>query len=96
MDITSINVCGLISKLLYPDFIDFVKAHDIVCIKETKIDELDVPNIKIDGFQFWSKHRNACVRKSGGIGAFVKSELVERKLVTVFNDRRLCDNVLWF
>jgi hypothetical protein len=81
----SVNVCGLTSKLKFPDFIDFIQKNDIVCINESKLDEFDVPNINIDGYQFWSKHRQKCTRRSGGVGVFVKNELIEKNLISKLN-----------
>lgn len=40
-----INVCGLTSKLQFPDFIDFINKYDIVCKTETKRDKCDIIEI---------------------------------------------------
>ena len=47
--VVCINICGLLSKLRYPDFEQFCQSCDIVCLVETKLnslDSFDVPNIK--------------------------------------------------
>lgn len=60
------NVCGLQSKLLNPDFITFVKKYDILLFQETKTDiydKIDLP----DGYDFKAKHRKKFTKKSGGM-----------------------------
>ena len=57
-------------KLLFPDFIEFIKKYDIVCISETKLDDIDVINVQLDGYTFFAKNRISR-RKSGGVGIFV-------------------------
>ena len=44
-----INVCGLLSKLNFPDFI---AEYDLICICESKLDDADVHNVDLDGHQF--------------------------------------------
>ena len=42
-----INVCGLSSKIVIPDFIEFIEKYDIVAMAETKLfnyDNIDVKN----------------------------------------------------
>ncbi len=48
INIAFINVCGLTKKLQYPDFIDYINKYDIVCIAETKLDDIDIADIHID------------------------------------------------
>ena len=45
LKISSINVCGLCSKMKSPDFSEFVNNYDIVFLTETKLDDLDECNI---------------------------------------------------
>lgn len=69
-----INVCGLCSKLKFPDFINFVNAHNVVNLAKTKLDCFDKPTI--NGYTFiGKKNRKNCRSKSGGIGLFVKDSL---------------------
>ena len=69
----SLNVCGLKRRLNYPEFIDTVKEHDIACVSETKIDKYDT--ITLEGYTFLSQCRKQpYLRKSGGIGVFIKDE----------------------
>lgn len=44
-----INVCGLLSKLRYPDFEEFCQSYDIVCIVESKLSSLD--SFEINNFK---------------------------------------------
>ena len=36
--ILSLNVCGLVSKIKMPDFIEYISSYDILCFTETKFD----------------------------------------------------------
>lgn len=68
------NVCGLRNKLLLPDFHETVSKCDLFACTETHLDEFDV--ISLDKYVFFSKYRRQrTLRKSGGIGFFVKSAI---------------------
>ena len=71
----SLNVCGLKTRLQYPDFIDYFKHFDIVCSEETKIDDMDI--ISFPGFKLISQPRKEplYLRKSGGLAIFIKDNL---------------------
>jgi exonuclease III len=69
----SINVCGLKSKLLLPDFDDLIKCHDICIFLESKIDDLDILNLP-NGYKSFSKCRQKFCKKSGGITIVFKTE----------------------
>ena len=71
INIVSLNVCGLVSKLVSPEFITFINSYDIVCLQETKFDIYDV--IDVPGYHFECLNRKKCARKSGGIGIFLCS-----------------------
>jgi exonuclease III len=82
LNIMSLNVCGLMNKLLCPDFLDFIQKYDIVCMSETKLDDIDVINVKIDDYEFFAKNRKS-KRKSGGVGFFVRKHLIKKKLLSI-------------
>lgn len=70
----SLNVCGLKRKVLYPEFSKLVNDYDIFCVCETKLDRYD--SIDVPGYVFFSQCRKQkFIRKSGGIGIFVKQTL---------------------
>ena len=70
----SLNVCGLISKIKCPEFIDLVRNYDIVGIQESKTDDTDV--IEIPGYSIFLHNRARISRfKSGGITLIVKNEV---------------------
>ena len=75
LKISHINVCGLKSKLYSPEFETFICSYDIVGISETKLCDEDI--ISFPGYEFFSKNRQNFIRKSGGIGYFVKTELLQ-------------------
>ena len=72
LKLCSINVCGLKSKLLVPEFIDYISGFDIVCITETKLDKFD--NINIDNFTIITNNRDNAKHKSGGIAFLIKDK----------------------
>lgn len=70
----NINVCGLRSKLIDPEFTSFVSEYDIVLFVDTKTDDND--ELSLPGFQCHFKNRKSrsCFR-SGGIAIFIRDEL---------------------
>lgn len=76
LKILSLNCCGVKKKLNYSEFQELVKEQDIVCLQETKTDDLDV--IEIDGYEIKMKNRVKYGRvNSGGIILAYKQELSE-------------------
>ncbi|MES9881062.1 MAG: reverse transcriptase domain-containing protein [Sedimenticola sp.] len=70
----SLNVCGLKSKLLLPEFHDYIQDYDIIGFQETKTDLID--EITLPNFNLYFKHRRKISRrKSGGIAFAYKKEL---------------------
>ena len=67
-----LNVGGLTSKLKFPEFDEFLSLRDIVCITETKFDQMDT--VDKQDFICFKKNRLRCKRKSGGIAAFVRKD----------------------
>ena len=53
--ISHINVCGLRSKLLSPEFETFLCSYDIIGNSETKLSDEDVTCISFPGYEFCSK-----------------------------------------
>ena len=45
----ALNVCGIRSKLLYPELLELVSKHDIICISETKLAGTDT--VDVDGYK---------------------------------------------
>lgn len=87
----SINVCGLKSKQIYPEFISFIQQFDIIGLQETKLDNLDT--IELDGFRLFFKHRKEIAkRRSGGIVLCVR-ETLSPYITILESDSKL---VLWF
>ena len=70
----SLNVCGLKRRLYYPEFCELVNCYDLFCVCETKLDKYDI--IDLPGYTFISQSRKQkFIRKSGGLGVFVRNEL---------------------
>ena len=87
----SLNVCGLKRRLNYPEFYTLINKFDIFCVNETKLDNSDI--ISVQGYTFMSQPRKQrYLRKSGGIGAFVKNDLFQH--ISVIETES--DYILWF
>lgn len=69
-----LNVCGIKSKLLLPEFIQLITTHDICIFIETKTDKYDILNIP-DGFSYVAKNRKIFKHKSGGIVVVYRNNL---------------------
>lgn len=90
LKVGAINVCGLKTRMNYPEFTKLIQKYDIVCVSETKLDKYDI--IECKDYTFYSKPRTeAYKRKSGGIGFFVHSRLIDR-VVTLESD---CEYIFW-
>ena len=83
-------MCGLCAKLKFPDFEEFLKQYDIICLTEIKTDEYG--EVNIDGFRFISASRAVAKRKSGGVGLFVKNSIWP--FVKILDSSS--ENCLWF
>ena len=89
--VVCINVCGLLSKLRYPDFEEFCQSYDIVCLVESKLGFLD--SFEIQNFEILHLlNRKKAKSRSGGIAVLVKDTIFEH--VKILNSSS--ENVLWF
>ena len=80
LDVLSLNICGIKSKLFSADFVNFIIDYDVICFTETKCDDIDMINIKDrmenNGFDIVFKNRNKLSRfQSGGILMAIKRML---------------------
>ena len=86
-----INVCGLLSKLRYPDFEEFCQSYDIVCLVESKLGSLD--SFDIQNFRILHLiNRKQAKSRSGGIAVLVKDTIFEHVKIL----KSTSENVLWF
>ena len=74
--IISLNVCGLKSKLIIPDFSLLISKYDILCFQESKTDETDCKPDLIPGCTTYFNNRKG-IRPSGDIVISVKYELAD-------------------
>ena len=90
LSICSLNVCGIKRRFQYPEFQELVNKFDIFCVLETKLDNLN--SFSLSNYTFiHQSRRQKCLRRSGGIGVFIRNELVQRvKLIESSSDY-----VLW-
>lgn len=58
------------SRLLCPECENIITGFDIFGLAETKTFVEDI--IKLDGYEYFAKHRTIYKRISGGLGVFVK------------------------
>lgn len=68
------NVCGIKSKLVNPDFDILIKQYDILILVETKTDEFDELKLPND-YTYFAKHSKKFTKKSGGIVIIIKKKL---------------------
>lgn len=72
--ILSLNVCGLLTKLHCPEFLSLINDYHLICLQESKLDDLDT--ISIPGYRNFSENRTSVSRyRSGGITVLVKDEI---------------------
>lgn len=65
LNVALLNVCGLKTKLKVPDFGNFAQKFEIVCLTETKLDEVDT--VDLPGYVLFRKDRIKKKRASGGV-----------------------------
>ena len=46
LEVLSLNVCGLKTKFISQDFVNFMKCYDVLCFCETKADDVDMLSVK--------------------------------------------------
>ena len=85
----ALNVCGVLSKLRYPEFMNLITKFDIVTLTETNLDDIDT--VEVPGYVPFYKNRAKYRRKSGGILLLVREELV--KQVTILESKYLVSKV---
>lgn len=74
INITFLNVCGLKSKLLCPDFVKLIDNNDISIFVESKLDQFDFLELP-SNYSYISKVRKKCKKSSGGIVIMYKKSL---------------------
>ncbi|KAK7499247.1 hypothetical protein BaRGS_00009507 [Batillaria attramentaria] len=72
---------------MFPEFLELVKAYDIVCLSETKL--CDVDEIYLPGYVGFFRNRGKYRRRSGGI--FVKEHIAD--YISVFENRSMISSV---
>ncbi|MEW8547163.1 MAG: hypothetical protein AB2693_26935, partial [Candidatus Thiodiazotropha sp.] len=79
------------SKLNCPEFLSLVQQHDLICIQESRLDDLD--SVSIPGYKVFSENRTAISRfRSGGITLIVK-EVILPYINVIKSESKL---TLWF
>ena len=43
----------------FPDFIGFISEYDLICICESKLDDADVHNVDLEGYQLIPHNRKS-------------------------------------
>lgn len=80
IDILSLNVCGIKTKVCSVDFVNILKRYDVLCLSETKCDDVDTNNLKdiMEDIGYDIVVKNRCVLsryKSGGILIGIKKSV---------------------
>ena len=90
LQIGTLNMCGILTKVKYPDFTEMINDFHFLCVTETKVDKHDI--ITVPNYTFLSKPRSQkYLRKSGGIGVFVKQTIINN--VDILDSQ--CEYVMW-
>ena len=77
--------------MLHPELCELICKYYLFCIIETKIDSHDI--MTLPGYKFLAQSRKQkYVRKSGGIGLFVK-DFISTHISLVESDS---DYIMWF
>ncbi len=93
LNILSLNVCGLRTRQVYPEFKSLISAFDIISIQETKLDDLDISTVMLNDYNILFKNRKSISKyKSGGIAVAIKSKYY-KYIREIKTDSKL---VLWF
>ena len=94
-----LNVCGLKSKMLSPDFEEFIFRFDIVALTETKMSDLDNINDMFREFDIFYKNRRLAKRASGGVALLVKKNISNHVHIheptTNFENNISDDFIMW-
>ena len=76
LNLVSLNVCGLKSKTIIPEFRNYIDKFDIIGLQETKMDFVDERQY-FEGYMSYYKSRRKVSRvKSGGLALLVKKTLI--------------------
>ncbi|VDI00448.1 Hypothetical predicted protein [Mytilus galloprovincialis] len=96
LNILCLNCCGIKSRVNYPEFKDIIDNHEIVCLVETKTDDIDV--INLPGYEFKMKNRKKVTKtRSGGITVGYKEHL--KTMIEIIDTECkyvICEYVMWF
>ena len=91
MKILTLNVCGLSRRCKYPEFLEFIQTFDVLCLVETKTDDVD--QIDLPEFEIHMKNRFTYRKvRSGGIVLAFKNYLSQD--IDLINSES--QYVLWF
>ena len=61
LNLAVLNVCGLKTRSLYPEFQDLISEYDMFCVTETKLDSTDI--ISVNGYTFRSQSQKKTLHK---------------------------------
>ena len=79
----ALNVCGMLSKIKYPDFVSFISNYGIIAISESKLD--DTGSVDVPGYVAFYQKRGEFRWKLGGLLLSVKAEIAQH--VTIFDSK---------
>ncbi|MES9881290.1 MAG: reverse transcriptase family protein [Sedimenticola sp.] len=93
LNILSLNVCGLRTRQVYPEFKSLLAQFDIISMQETKLDDLDISTVMLNDYNILFKNRKTISKyKSGGLAVAIKSKYY-KYIREIKTDSKL---VLWF
>ena len=77
----SLNICGLKSKLIIPEFRSNLSKYSIICLSESKLDDIDNDFVSNElnklGFSVYFKNRQSVSNyRSGGLCVIIKNDIL--------------------
>ena len=61
LKLVTLNICGVFSKLNFPELYDFVNMFEVICLVETKLDPYD--SFQVEGYDTFTHSRKNTVRR---------------------------------
>jgi exonuclease III len=71
-----LNCCGVKLRLQYPEFCELIKKNDLVCLQETKTDDID--KIDLEGYSISDPFNEKCISTRGKKNLPVGYKLYQR------------------
>jgi hypothetical protein len=83
------TICFLYQlKIVFDEYCELINKNDIVCLQETKTDDID--KIDLEGYTFKMKNRKKIGRKSGELRSFLTVQFKLSSALLLLHELELC------